>query len=172
MEADFANFVRARQQTLVRAAYLVCGDHHLAEDVVQGALAKVARRWEQLREGNPEGYVRTIIYRDAISAWRKVRRETPRAMHIEGAAHRLVARDPARDWVDGAEVRAALAQLPPRQRAIVVLRYYEDLSEAQIAEVLGISAGTVKSQAHNAVRNLRAYLDVSAITSETGGSSL
>lgn len=89
----------------------------------------------------------------------------------ESVAQRLVARDHAQEWVDGAAVRGALAQLPPRQRAIVVLRYYEDLSEAQIAEVLGISTGTVKSQAHHAVRNLRTHLGISTITSETGGSS-
>lgn len=173
-DEDFAVFVRARQQALVRAAYLVCGDHHAAQDLVQGALAKLAARWEQVRDGSPEAYVRRIVYRDAISAWRRTRRESPydagppELVRLAGADDR----DPAQEWVAGADVRAALAELPPRQRAVVVLRYYEDLPEAQIAEVLGISQGTVKSQAHKAMRNLRILLPDLAptLTGERGES--
>lgn len=166
IDEDFTVFVRSRQRALVRAAYLVCGDHHAAADLVQGALTKAACRWEQLRDGSPEAYVRRIVYRDAISRWRKLRREqsydvqTPELQQLAGAA----ARDLAQEWVSGADVRAAVKDLPPRQRAILVLRYYEDLSEAQIADVLEISPGTVKSQAHSALRNLRAALpELSAV---------
>lgn len=173
-DEDFAVFVRARQRALVRAAYLVCGDHHAAQDLVQGAVAKLAGRWEQVRDGYPEAYVRRIVYRDAISAWRRTQKESPYAgespelERLAGADDR----DPAEEWVAGADVRAALAELPPRQRAVLVLRYYEDLSEAQIADVLGISRGTVKSQSHGALRNLRVLLpDLAPALAGEGGES-
>ncbi len=172
VDAGFALFARSRQRALLRAAYLVCGDHHAAQDLVQGALAKAAARWEQLQDGSPEAYVRRIVYRDAISTWRKTRRESvydpdsPQMESLVGAGHR----DPAQEWVAGADVRAALAQLPPRQRAVLVLRYYEDLPETQIADVLGISPGTVKSQAHRALRSLRAMLpELAPVLAEQGG---
>ncbi len=102
-DEDFAVFVRARQQALVRAAYLVCGDHHAAQDLVQGSLAKLAARWEQVRDGSPEAYVRRIVYRDAISRWRRTRRENP----YDAGSRELVRlagaddRDPAQEWVAG-----------------------------------------------------------------------
>jgi len=72
---DFTAFAEACQLRLVRSAYLICGDQHLAEDLVQNALVKVALRWPRLRDGQPEAYLRTIIYRDAVSWWRKRRRD-------------------------------------------------------------------------------------------------
>lgn len=153
---DYVAFVRARQDALLRAAYLICGDHHLAEDLVQEALVKLASRWERLRDEAPEAYVRRILYRDAVSRWRRVRRERlvdhqdPQGVMAGRASGEVTDR-----WVDGAQVRAALALLPPRQRAVMVLRYFEDLSEAEIAETLGVARGTVKSQASDAMRTLR-----------------
>src|SRR3954452_20590039 len=74
--AEFVAFVQARQHRLLRSAYLVCGDHHRAEDLLQDALVKLALRWRQVRHGEPEAYLRTIMYRDAVSWWRRRRRET------------------------------------------------------------------------------------------------
>lgn len=75
VDEDFAEYVRARQQRLLRAAYLVCGDEHLAQDLLQGALIKAALNWPKVRDGHPDAYVRRILYRDAVSAWRRRRRE-------------------------------------------------------------------------------------------------
>ena len=155
-DEEFVQFVRARQGPLLRAARLYCGDSHLAEDLLQDAFVKLASRWESVREGSPDAYVRRILYRDNISRWRKWGRETP---YAAGPGERDLMDRPVSsgvdEWVDTAHVRAALAQLPPRQRAVIVLRYFEDLSEVQIADVLGISAGTVKSQASKALARLR-----------------
>ncbi|WP_114908190.1 SigE family RNA polymerase sigma factor [Ornithinimicrobium murale] len=154
LEEEFVAFVRARQRALVRAAFLICGDHHVAQDLVQEALTKLAHHWERVRTGSPEGFVRRIVYRDAVSRWRKVGRERPHDIRddvltrVHDAKH---GQDPVESWISGADMRDALAQLPPRQRAVLVLRYYEDQSEVQIADYLGISTGTVKSQAHRAL---------------------
>lgn len=150
VDDDFASFVRARQHRLLRAAYLVCGDEHLAEDLLQGALVKLALHWSKVKNEYPDAYVRRILYRDALSAWRKRRREV--------LAAELPDADPAPGGVDTGErvdLMRALAQLPPRQRAVVVLRWFEDRSERDTAEALGISVGTVKSQSHDALRRLR-----------------
>ncbi|WP_151523942.1 SigE family RNA polymerase sigma factor [Serinicoccus kebangsaanensis] len=156
---DYVAFVTARQGPLLRAAYLICGDEHLAHDLLQDALIKLASRWERLRDEAPEAYVRRILYRDAISRWRRTRRERLVDQHDPGGElARLRTREPVEGWVEGAHVRQALLLLPPRQRAVVVLRYYEDLSEADIATTLGISRGTVKSQASDAMTTLRGLL--------------
>ena len=155
-DEDYVAFVRARQGALLRSAYLICGDHHVAQDLLQDALVKLASRWERLRDEQPEAYVRRILYRDAISRWRRLRREYLVDHQDPGGLlgnHQLP--DTTTAWMTHDEVRHALSQLPPRQRAVVVLRYYEDLSEAQIADALGIARGTVKSQASDALRTLR-----------------
>jgi RNA polymerase sigma-70 factor (sigma-E family) len=174
VDDDFLDFVRARQEPLLRAAVLVCGNHHTAQDLLQEAFAKLASRWEQVRGGSPDAYVRKILYRDAVSHWRKGRRESPYDVHspVGEFVARASGRDEAADWVTGADLRAALAELAPRQRAVLVLRYYEDLSEQQIAEILGISRGTVKSQASKALANLRRQLPdlAPALAGEGGGS--
>ncbi|MEV0153375.1 SigE family RNA polymerase sigma factor [Micromonospora sp. NPDC050686] len=145
---DYVNFVERHQHRLLRAAYLICGNRHQAEDLLQDALLKLALRWPTVRDGDPAAYVRAILYRDTISWWRRRRREW------------LSAYPPERETGDGdgalrLSVRAALDRLPPRQRAVVVLRYFEDLTEAATAEVLGVTVGTVKSQCHDALRRLR-----------------
>jgi RNA polymerase sigma-70 factor (sigma-E family) len=144
---DFAEFVAARSGALLRTAYLLTGSHQDAEDLVQSALIKAVPKWGRLREHEP--YVRRILVNESISRWRRRRwRET--------SADRLDER-PARDVdVDDAIVlRDALAQLAPRQRAVIVLRYFDDLTEAQTADALGIAVGTVKSQARDALVRLR-----------------
>lgn len=173
-DPDFVEFVRARQHQLVRAARLYCGDHHAAEDLVQDALVKLASRWESVKDGSPDAYVRRILYRDAVSRWRKFGREMPYAAApgerdlLDSTSDRGVV-DP---WVAGADVREALGRLPARQRAVIVLRYFEDLSEVQIAEALGCSPGTVKSQASKALATLRQIMptfDTVGGTREGGG---
>jgi RNA polymerase sigma-70 factor (sigma-E family) len=147
---DFAAFAEACQARLLRSAYLICGDRYLAEDLLQSALVKVALRWHQLRDGQPEAYLRTILYRDAVSWWRRQRREI------------AVAQPPERRVADSSEraqlrviFAQALSRLTPRQRAVLVLRFFEDLTEAHTAEVLGVAIGTVKSQTAVALRRLR-----------------
>ncbi|MEW2444416.1 SigE family RNA polymerase sigma factor [Micromonospora marina] len=146
--ADYLAFVEAHQHRLLRAAYLICGNRHQAEDLLQDALLKLALRWSSVRDGDPAAYVRAILYRDAVSWWRRRRREW------------LSAYPPDRPGTDTdaalrLTVRAALDRLPPRQRAVVVLRYFEDLTEVATAEALGVTVGTVKSQCHDALRRLR-----------------
>ncbi|MFG3698859.1 SigE family RNA polymerase sigma factor [Micromonospora sp. NPDC047620] len=144
----YVTFVECHQHRLLRAAYLVCGNRHQAEDLLQDALLKLALRWPTVRHGDPAAYVRAILYRDAVSWWRRRRREWLAAYPPERAAQEG----------DGAlrlALRDALDHLPPRQRAVLVLRYFEDLTEAATAEALGVTVGTVKSQCHAALRRLR-----------------
>lgn len=146
----FEAWAVSRQHGFLRSAILLTGEQSSAEDLVQDALLKVAERWSRLRYEAPDAYARRVIYNGAVSRWRRRRRETATAeLPDAGAPGRSEA------WVAGADVRAALLALTPRQRAVLVLRHYEDLSERQIAETLGVSVGTVKSQAHVAMRRLR-----------------
>lgn len=149
-QADaFAAFVHARSASLLRTAYLLTGDHHRAEDLVQTALFKAARVWGRIGE-HPEAYVRRILYNENVSWWRRKR-------HHETELADSVAQ-PVADGVDP-DVRlsllSALGRLTNRQRTIIVLRYYEDLTEAQTAAQLGISVGAVKSQHRQALKRLR-----------------
>lgn len=145
----FAAFVAARQHALLRSAYLLTGDRHLAEDLLQGAMTKLALHWNRVRYGNPEGFVRTILYRDFVSWWRRDRRERL------GPAPEVIGADAAHAVDLRLTLQRALDQLSSRQRAVVVLRFYDDLTEQQAAHVLGVSVGTVKSQTHVALRRLR-----------------
>ena len=144
---DFAEFVSARSGALLRTAYLLTGNHQDAEDLVQAALFKAVSRWGRLRE--PEPYVRRILVHESISRWRRRRwRET--------SLERLPERASEDADIDQRVVLAnALDQLAPRQRAVIVLRYFDDLTEAETAGLLGISVGTVKSQARDALVRLR-----------------
>jgi RNA polymerase sigma-70 factor (sigma-E family) len=148
---EFAAFARSCQPRLLRAAYLICGDVHLAEDLLQSALVKVALRWYRLRDGQPEAYARTVLYRDAVSWWRRQRREVTVATPPDVGAP-----DDRSDEVPLRLVLArALGRLTPKQRAVLVLRFFEDHTEARTAQVLGVSTGTVKSQTAVALRRLR-----------------
>ncbi len=144
-ESSFTDYVTARRPALVRTAYLLCGDEHAAEDLVQSALIKAVGHWRRIGD-NPEPWLRKVMVNDHISRWRKHKgREVlagtiPDSPVAEPATHDLA---------------AALAALAPRQRAVVVLRYYEDLTEAETARVLGVSVGTVKSQHRDAIARLR-----------------
>jgi RNA polymerase sigma-70 factor (sigma-E family) len=147
-EDDFHAFVLARTPALSRTAYLLTGDAHLAEDLVQAALFKAARRWSRI-QGSPEAYVRRILYTQNVSWWRSRR-------HVREQA--LGAYDAPAAGAD-ADLRLtleqALARLTTRQRTVLVLRYFEDLTEVQAAGVLGIGPGTVKSITRQALARLR-----------------
>ncbi len=147
----FREFVLARQQALMRAAYLLTGDAHLAEDLLQSVLIKVVGKWPKLsKNGNPEAYVRKALVNQYISWRRRPRPESPSADPPErGASYDEAA-------LDRIVLRQALAKLTPKQRAVIVLRFWEDLTETQAAETLGCSVGTVKSQVHHALARLRA----------------
>lgn len=152
LDDEFAAFVLSAQRRLRRVAYLVCGDWHRAEDIVQTALAQVYARWDRIRrEDGPEGYAHRAVVNAAIDERRRPwRRERATDVLPDRAA-------PVDDGVTPA-VLEALATLPKRQRAVVVLRYVEDIDVEQTAALLGISTGTVKSQASKGLASLRAHL--------------
>ena len=157
MGDDFDAWVHARAASLARSALLLAGDVHLAEDMVQETLTRVAQRWTRLvRRGDPDAYAHRVLHHVAIDAWRRRQRRprevgssaTPddgpaiRESHEVGVDRRLL-------------MREALDRLTPKQRAVLILRYYEDFTEVQAAEVLGCSPNTVKSQARQALARLR-----------------
>jgi RNA polymerase sigma-70 factor (sigma-E family) len=154
-EDGFAEFTRARWGRLVRLAYSLTLDVGRAEDLVQESLAKLWNKWPQVRDGAPEAYVRQTIVNGAISASRRRwKGEEPRWEIPELPVPRGPLEADAvdqRDWL-----RRGLADLSVLQRAVVVLRYAEDLSERQVADVLGISAGSVKTHAFRGLARLRA----------------
>jgi len=144
---SFETWARSRQQALVRTAYLLTGDFHRAEDLVQDALVKAAARWETLAGGTPDAWIRTVVYRDHVSWWRRHRREvftSPREQPVPAVDETALV------------LREALGRLTPRQRAVLVLRYVEDRSLAETADVLGVTVGSVKKHASIALARLRA----------------
>lgn len=148
---EFDEFVVARGAALLRTAYLLTGDRHMAEDLVQAALAKTFRHWSRVRDGSPEAYVRQVMVRENITWWRRRRIvETPVADVPERSASGVGADVDRRVSLD-----AALRHLSAQQRAVLVLRYYDDLTARQAADALGCSVGTVKTQAHRALKRLR-----------------
>ena len=159
-EADFHDFVVSRSPALLATAYLLTGDRHRAEDLLQSALVKALRHWPRIRrQGTAEPYVRRILVNEHRSWWRARRnREVPVAELPERAA---LGADPA-GLSDRDAVWRALQQLPPRTRAVLVLRYWEDRSQAETAELLDCSAGTVKSLASRGLRRLADVLDGAA----------
>ncbi|MEV0201729.1 SigE family RNA polymerase sigma factor [Nonomuraea sp. NPDC050691] len=162
-DQDFSAFVAARATSLLRVAYLACGDQAEAEDLLQTALERTYRNWHRVRHDSPEPYVRRVIVNAAISRARR------RAI-LRIVPTRTLPEAPARSA--DADLRNvlmdALRGLPPRQRAVVVLRYWEDLSEAQTAEVLGCTVGTVKSQASKALGKLRTALGETSVEGVIG----
>jgi RNA polymerase sigma-70 factor (sigma-E family) len=157
-EADYAHFVRTRTHALLRSAYLLTGDQHLAEDLVQEALARTHRAWPRLdRAENAEAYARKVMYHAQVSVWRrpKVAEVLPADFEPD---HRRGADDPADAAVERLVLRRALLTLSAKQRAVVVLRFFEDHTEAEAAQMLGVSVSTVKTQTGRALDRLRALL--------------
>jgi RNA polymerase sigma-70 factor (sigma-E family) len=156
--SSFEDFVAAKGGSLLRTAFLLCGDRQHAEDLVQTALARSAPRYDELvTRGDPTAYVRRVVVRSVIG-WRRRRwhGERPAAIVPDVA---VALPDPADRLGQREQLRRALMTLPARQRAAVVLRFYEDLSERDAAAVLGCSVGTVKSQTAKGLAKLRAALD-------------
>ncbi|MGC9669350.1 SigE family RNA polymerase sigma factor [Planosporangium sp. 12N6] len=153
VEQSFDAYVRSRGASLFRTAYVLTGDHHLAEDLVQEALLRLAGRWRQVASaGDPDAYVRRTLYHQHVSWWRRRRRGVT---EVKVEPPQVAALDASGDVPSALAVWDALARLAPRQRAVLVLRYYEDLSEAQTAAILGVRVGTVKSQVRDALARLR-----------------
>jgi RNA polymerase sigma-70 factor (sigma-E family) len=149
----FAQFVEARQRALQRTAWLLTGDWALAEDLVQTALVRSWPRWERIqRRDDPEIYVRRVM----VNTWAGWRRRRWRAEHPAGAVpDKPAAGDLATDATARVAVCGALATLTDRQRIVLVLRVFDDLSEAQVAQVLDCAVGTVKSTMARALARLR-----------------
>jgi RNA polymerase sigma-70 factor (sigma-E family) len=152
---SLAAFVAARGEALSRTAYLLTGSHAAAEDLVQSSLAKLLPRWGRIRRrgGDPERYVRRVMVNEHVSGWRRT-----------GRGREVATPAPALERAGGDEsdaaawrltLRSALREIAPRQRAVLVLRFYEDLSVAETAQLLGCSTGTVKSQTSDALDRLR-----------------
>jgi RNA polymerase sigma-70 factor (sigma-E family) len=162
-EADsegFEAFVAARTGALLRYAYVLTGDRHRAEDLVQSALASSYRHWRRVAPDGAERYVRKAVLNAYLSWWRRPARVRETSVDdvalLSDARGGLVGADAGVDTRD--EMWRALGTLPPRQRAVVVLRYFEDLTEVETAERMNITVGTVKSQHAKALRALQAVL--------------
>ena len=157
-DREYVEFVAAASGSLRRTAFLVCGDWHRADDVVQDALYKLYRSWSKVdRGGNPLAYARRVVVNAALDSGRRPwRREVPTA---DLPSDRVLPGDHTDEHAERDEVLTALGALAPRQRACVVLRYYEDLSVEQTAQILGCSEGTVKSQVARGLATLRIAID-------------
>ncbi len=156
-DLDFTEFATAASARLFRAAYAVSGDRQLAEDALQAGLVSAYASWSRVaRCDNPEAYVRRIVI-NQLFAWHR-RARTRHEVILEVVPEPPVGESPEDRFVEADLVWQALRELSPRQRAVVVLRYVEDLSERETAELLGIRPGTVKSQAAGGLAHLRVRL--------------
>lgn len=166
---DYTAYVEGAWPRLFRTAYALTGDVAAADDLLQGTLVKVYVHWRKVRRADaPDAYVRRIMLNQAASTWRG-----------KGRRPEVLSPEPRPEIEAGAAFDGDLAEqdalwrvvhtLPPRQRAVVVLRYYEDLSEHEISDVLGIAPGTVKSLASAALTKLRARLAETGNVTTTGG---
>jgi RNA polymerase sigma-70 factor (sigma-E family) len=157
----FDAFVRARLPQLLRFGWMLTGTQEAGADLVQDALERTLIHWRRVdSRDDPEGYVRRIMVNRNISIWRKRRRE-----YLTAGVRESGRVDRHHDH----EIWLAVQQLPARQRAVIVLRYYEDLSEAEIARLLECSTGTVKSQASKALTRLRKSSEIAALHSPDAG---
>ncbi|MBL0884726.1 SigE family RNA polymerase sigma factor [Myceligenerans indicum] len=171
-EAQFTAFAQARTADLVRMAYFLCGDSHRAHDLAQTALERTFRHWHKLADGDPYAYARRVVATARIDTWRRNRKEVP--TEDDATVWRTAEATPASDAAIAERDRLvrALARLTTKQRRVVVLRYLLDRSEAETAQTLGVSAGTVKSTSSRALAILREHLGGEGLgtTSEEGRS--
>ncbi len=149
----FTTFFAEHGEKLSRVAYLLTGDRHAAQDLLQSALTKAVARWARLH--NPDAYVRKAMYHEQVSRWR---RRSRIAEDCVGEVPERSGDDESEATVRKVVLVAALGTLTPRQRAVVVARYFEDRTEAETAVLLGCSVGTVKTLAHRALARLRVAL--------------
>src|SRR5215471_7198676 len=156
MQDSFEEYVVASSGRLLRFAYVLCGDRHLAEDLVQDVLARAHRHWRRVEAENPDAYLRTALVRAHLS-WRRRRSSTER---VSATTPEPTATSPdfAQDLASRDEMWKLLATLPRTQRAVLVLRFYEGLDDQRIAEVLGCAPVTVRVHASRAMATLRAGL--------------
>jgi RNA polymerase sigma-70 factor (sigma-E family) len=162
-DVEFAELVEAVWPGLYRTAYLMLGDHQLAEDLVQTSLAKTYASWEKVRDVRAAPAYAKVVLANTAASWfrrRSWRNEHPTADLPEGPVEA--------DATDRPAVLEALRQLPPRMRAVVVLRYFDDLGVRSVADALGISEGTVKSQTSHALERLRVSLGDAVVPLEEG----
>lgn len=154
-QASFEDFVYARSSSLLRTALLLTGQNRAdAEDLLQIALERAYRHWPRLcRSGEPERYIRRILANASADRWRRLARRPEQPMPAAGPDPAVP--DGTAKIVDREYLLWALATLPPRQRAVLVLRYFDDMSEGETAQILGCSLGTVKSHAARALARLR-----------------
>ncbi|WP_235738490.1 SigE family RNA polymerase sigma factor [Nocardioides alcanivorans] len=166
-DAEFSAWMTARQPALHRTAYLLAGDHHTAEDLVSATLAKVYLAWHRIeRRDSVDGYARRVLVNEHNSLWRrpwKKREVTRDELPEQFGVHDHY------DEGQRGELWSLVQQLPRKQRAVIVLRYYEELTETEIADALGVSPGTVKSQASRAMATLRTHAAQSGIVPTTSG---
>ncbi|HEY3535339.1 MAG TPA: sigma-70 family RNA polymerase sigma factor [Pedococcus sp.] len=156
VDEEFARYVGVRQHRLLRAAFLVCGDARLAQDLLEGALARLAARWDRLRGEDPDAYLRRTLYREAVSSWRHARRDS---LHLHLAAPLGTTEPTGFGGIgDRIDLEQALEQLTARQRAVLVLRFFEDCTEVETAEALGLPTRGVRRQAQAALTTLRAVV--------------
>jgi RNA polymerase sigma-70 factor (sigma-E family) len=155
-DEEFRDFMRGRWSAMVRLAYTLTGDQGHAEDIAQAAFAKVYASWGRVTQaGDPDAYVRTIVIHENSKRFRRQRvREDLRAVVPEQGS------DDGDGLAERAALRDALDLLGPRQRAVIVLRFWLDMSEAATAQALGCSVGTVKSQASRALATLRKHTEI------------
>lgn len=152
LEREFSEFVEARSHALFRTALALTGHRQQAEDLLQTVLTRSVRHWARIRTEAPEAYLRTALYREQTSWWRSLRRR--REVSVERLPEPTTRDDMATVDLQLA-LRQALAQLPPKRRAVLVLRYFEDRPDSEIAQILGCSESTVRSQATRALTRLR-----------------
>jgi RNA polymerase sigma-70 factor (sigma-E family) len=158
-DPGFHDYVTARSRSLLRSAYLLTGNRADAEDLVQSALAKTYLAWDRIEDrGALDGYVRRAMVNTHISWWRRRRLEEYPTDEVPDQA--VADHSGTSDLQD--TLRRAVDRLPQRMRAAVVLRYFEDMSEAEVADVLGVSLGTVKSTVSRAVAKLRIDAELQA----------
>lgn len=164
---DYTSFVQSQWTPLFRTAYLLTGDYQLAEDLLQTTLTKVYLAWPKVsRTQHPSAYVRKMLSNQAVSWWRRKASSEVSVREVT-VADAVSFRDHGDTVAETHVVWEALSTLAPRQRAVIILRYYEDMSESEIADALGMSSGTVKSTASAARARLSAtigHLDESLLT--------
>ncbi|HLU26811.1 MAG TPA: SigE family RNA polymerase sigma factor [Glycomyces sp.] len=160
-ETEFREYVEARRGTLLRTAFLVCGDWHRAEDAVQTSLVKLYGKWPRTRLETADAYARRIVVNVLIDESRRgwFRRERSHAAPPDGSVE-------AGTPEDRLTAVSALAELPPRQRATLVLRFWEDLSVEETARMLRCSPGTVKSQTARGLQTLRGLYETADLTGQ------
>ncbi|MFC0505310.1 SigE family RNA polymerase sigma factor [Micromonospora costi] len=163
---DFDDYVRARGAALVRLARLLTGDRHRGEDLAQEVLARAFARWNRISAANPEAYLRRMLVNASITRWRRL---SSREIVVADTGDPASRRDLESEFVERDALWRHVRQLPAKQRAAIVLRYYEDLDDASIAALLSCSTVTVRTQVKRALATLRGKVGADVALTPTGG---